>query len=55
MRKSYVGNMYLTAMIFRNAMVAMRGSNTSKYFNILIPDDFIYTWTSAGPRPLNLN
>ena len=50
MRKSNIGMQYLTAMIMRNAMVCMRGCNTSKYFNYDFPDDFLYTWTGAGPR-----
>ena len=49
-KKSNVGMQYLTAMIMRNAMVCMRGCNTSKYFDYDFPDDFIYTWTGEGPR-----
>ena len=37
MRKSPVGLVYLTAMIMRNAMVCMRGCNTSKYFSYNFP------------------
>jgi hypothetical protein len=50
MRKSYVGHIYLTAMILRNAMCCMRGNNTSKYYDYDYPDDFLYTWTADGPR-----
>ena len=50
MRKSNVGMIYLTAMIMRNAMVCMRGCNTSKYFSYVFPEDFLYTWTKEGPR-----
>ena len=50
MRKSAVGMQYLTAMIMRNAMVCMRGCNTSKYFDYDFPDDFIFKWTGEGPR-----
>ena len=50
MRKSNVGMQYLTAMIMRNAMVAMRRGNTSKFFSNDFPDDFLYTWTAEGPR-----
>jgi len=50
MRKSNVGMQYLTAMIMRNAMVAMRGCNTSKYFDFDIPDGFLFKWTEEGPR-----
>ena len=50
MRESPVGLQYLTAMILRNAMVCMRGCNTSQYFSYNIPDNFLYTWTGEGPR-----
>ena len=50
MRRSNKGMQYLTAMIFRNAMVAMRGCNTSKFFSYNFPDDFLFTWTAEGPR-----
>lgn len=55
MRKSPVGLVYLTAMIMRNAMVCLRGCNTSKYFNFNIPDDFLHTWTGEGPRRCRTN
>ena len=50
MRKSNVGMQYLTGMIMRNAIVAMRGCNTSKYFDFDIPDGFLFKWTEEGPR-----
>ena len=50
MRKSPIGIQYLSAMIMRNAMVAMRGCNTSKYFGYDFPDDFLFKWTAEGPR-----
>ena len=50
MRKSNVGMQYLTAMIMRNAMVCMRGCNTSKYFDYIFPEGFLFTWTGGGPR-----
>ena len=50
MRLSQVGMQYLTAMIMRNAMVCMRGCNTSKYFDYVFPPDFLLKWTEGGPR-----
>ena len=42
-----VKNIYLTAMILRNAHVTMNGGVTAEYFN-LVPPTF-ETWTSRGP------
>jgi nuclease HARBI1 len=42
-----VKNIYLTAMILRNAYVTMNGGTTSEYFN-LIPPTF-ETWCRGGP------
>ena len=50
MRKIPLGDIFLCAMIMRNAMVAMRGNNTSLFFNYLFPHNFFETWVAAGPR-----
>ena len=50
MRKIPLGKVFLVAMLMRNAMVAMRGNITSLYFNYLFPQNFLETWTQAGPR-----
>ena len=50
MRKIPLGKIFLVAMIMRNALCAIRGNNTSLYFNYLMPENFLETWTQAGPR-----
>lgn len=45
-----VKNIYLTAMILRNAFVTINGGITAEYFK-LVPPTF-GTWTSQGPRIL---
>lgn len=42
-----VKNIYLTAMILRNAYVTMNGGITAEYFNLIPPTFEI--WTSQGP------
>jgi hypothetical protein len=48
LRKMPVGDMYLVAMILRNAYVTMFGSNTSSFFEMIPPT--LEEWTSQGPR-----
>ena len=42
-----VKNIYLTAMILRNAYVTMNGGTTSEYFNLIPPTFEI--WCGGGP------
>ena len=42
-----VKNIYLTAMILRNAYVTMNGGTTAEYFNIIPPS--FETWCGGGP------
>jgi hypothetical protein len=46
-RKSLVAEMYLIAMLLRNAYTTMHGSNTCEYFNLLPPT--FESWVSQGP------
>ncbi len=47
-RKMPVSDIYLCAMLLRNAYNTMNGSNTALYFNLQPPT--LEDWTSAGPR-----
>jgi hypothetical protein len=47
-RKMRVAEMYLLAMLLRNAYVTMNGSQTSKYFSIEPPS--FSEWVAQGPR-----
>jgi hypothetical protein len=48
MRKMPVRDMYMTAMLLRNAYVTMKGCTTCEYFNCIPPT--FQTWIRAGPR-----
>lgn len=48
MRKMPVQDMYLVAMLLRNAYVTVSGGNTSEYFNCLPPT--LEAWVAAGPQ-----
>lgn len=43
-----VKNIYLTALVLRNAYVTMNGGTTPEYFNLLPPS--FEVWVSQGPR-----
>lgn len=43
-----VGQMFLTAMIFKNAYTCLNGNEASEYFDYKGP--LLEEWTSAGPR-----
>ncbi len=47
MRKMPVKQMYLTAMILRNALNTLRPNNTSQYYSLLPPT--LENWLSQGP------
>jgi hypothetical protein len=47
MRKMPVKQMYLTAMILRNALNTLRPNNTSQYYNHLPPT--LEDWLRQGP------
>jgi hypothetical protein len=48
MRKMRVKDMYLVAMLLRNAYVTLSANNTAEYFDCLPPS--LETWVSQGPK-----
>ena len=53
MRKIPLGKIFLCAMLMRNALVAIRGNNTSLFFRYVFPSNFLETWTQRGPTQVD--
>ena len=53
MRKIPLGKIFLCAMLMRNALVAIRGNNTSLFFSYVFPSNFLETWTQRGPTQVD--
>jgi hypothetical protein len=48
LRKMTIADMYLCALLLRNAHVCMNGCQTSEYFDIVPPT--FEEWTNQGPH-----